>query len=50
MSSLDPANPNAKLELAKILGRLLSDCCDVPQTTSCCGDNNTTNSNDPNIP
>lgn len=36
---LDSIDANKKVEIAKILGRILTDCCDVPQSTSCCGDN-----------
>jgi len=30
-----------KIQVAKIFGRYLTDCCDVPQTTSCCGSDDT---------
>jgi len=35
---LDTLDENQKVEMAKILTRLLTNCCDVPQSTSgCCG-------------
>lgn len=39
---LGTIDESKKAEIAKILGRILTDCCDVPQSTSgCCGDSGT---------
>jgi len=34
---LETATPANKIEMAKIVGRLMTNCCDVPQSTSGCG-------------
>jgi hypothetical protein len=34
---MDEATGSDKIELAKIIGRILTKCCDVPQSTSGCG-------------
>lgn len=36
---LDEATGETKIELAKIVGRIMTNCCDVPQSTSGCGCN-----------